>query len=264
MKFETLATVAATTIPADPDEPPAVRVLLVEDHIFVREMMALLLEREAGRYRVVAEATTAAEAVTASRRCHPDLVVLDINLPGGVSGTEAMAALRRAHSPTRILICSGSCDENEIARALRTNPDGFVEKGARHEAFLAAAAAVTAGGRYLCPRSAQVYSEMANGQHGGVDAKTTPSTKLERCARPGGSPKALTTREQEVLALITTGHTSKEAAVALGVSVGTVVTHRANLMRKLKLHNAAALTRFAIAHGIILARGSFPVYRRII
>ena len=222
--------------PAAPSSQPAPwRVVLVEDHVFVRELMTLFLAREHECYQVVAEVATVPEALEACRKYHPHLLILDVNLPG-MSGIEAVPTLRAQFPSTRVLICSGSVDERQIGDALRAGPDGFIEKTSSRNLFLEAIATVLAGGNYYCERSRKVLGEIARG------------SGFAKAAAPlnGNKDDPLTARENQVLRLIAAGKTSKQAGAALGVSEGTIVTHRVNLMRKLDLHNAASLIRYAL------------------
>lgn len=219
----------AKTKPSSPPTP--VNVVVADDHVFIREMIRLLLSREP-RYRIVAETGAAEEAVAACERHQPELLILDLNLPG-MSGVEAMPLLRKAAPRMRILHFTGSMDERQIIAALRTNPEGFIEKTVSPQQFMEGVGRVASGSNYHCPRSARLLEELRQGRHGGHDL-------------PRLSP-----REQEVLRLIAAGSSSKEVADKLELSIGTVGVHRTNLMRKLRLHNAAELTRYAVQHGLV-------------
>ncbi len=224
---------ANAPLPASPWE-----VMIAEDHVFVRELMTMFLARDRRRYRVVAEVATVTETLAACHRHQPHLLILDVNLPG-MSGIEALPLLRAQFPTMRVLICSGSVDQKQIGEALRAGPDGFIEKTSSRHLFLEAVATVLEGGNYYCERSRKVLAELATKRHQGA-----------RFDSVGEVHNPLTSREKEVLRLIANGRTSKEVAQALGVSEGTIVTHRANLMRKLALHNASSLTRYALEQGL--------------
>lgn len=214
------------------------RVVLVEDHVVVRELLSAAFREFGTPYRVVGEAGTAREGIAACREHRPDLVILDLNLPGGVSGLDALPALRKAAPRARVLIFTGSVDEDQIAAALRAGPDGFVEKTSPLAELRLALDRVMAGERYLCPRSERVFDELRRGRRGGLAEV---------------SPDVLSPRERQTLTLVAGGRTNKEVAARLHMEPKTAATHRANAMRKLNLHNAADLTRYAVRHGLISA-----------
>ncbi len=209
------------------------RIVLAEDHAFVRELIHELLSREP-HYQVVAEASTAKEAISACQQFSPDILILDINLPGE-SGLEAIPKLKRLCPKTRILLCSGSVTEQGIVAALRTGADGFMEKTHSRSVFLEAVGRIAEGKHYFCTRSTKLLAEMARGLH--------PEAKEEA--------SELTAREKEIVALIARGCTNKEIACKLHIAVGTVDTHRTNLMRKLGARNTAELTRYAIERRLV-------------
>lgn len=215
----------------DPPAPTSVRtqprVAIVDDHTFMRDLMARELTRSAKRYNVVATVGTAADAVAVCRRFEPNLVVLDINLPDR-TGVAAVPEIRRASPTTRILLCTAHAKEDWIGQASTCGADGFVEKTNSWDDFMLAVERVSAGQRYFCSSG------------GSAAARQT----RERAT------SLLTPREKEILKLIARGLTTKEIAAQLFISIPTVETHRANLMTKTGGRNVASLVRFAIDAGL--------------
>lgn len=209
------------------------RVFLADDHVLFRELLSELLAADSGSYEIVGEAGTAKATIDACRNLKPDLLILDINLPGQ-SGIEATPELKRLCPSTRILLCSGSVNEQQIVTALRSNVDGFMEKTSDRQEFLSAVSRVSSGENYFCARSSRLLAEVARGLH----------------ASSGDAPD-ISPREREILTMIAAGHTNKEIATALSISTFTVDTHRRNLMAKIGAHNTAGVIRYALAHGLL-------------
>jgi DNA-binding NarL/FixJ family response regulator len=203
------------------------RVAVVDDHAFMRDLIARELTRGNKPYDVVAAVGTAAEAISMCRRLKPDLLVLDIKLPDQM-GMAAIPDIRRASPATRILLCTAFPTEDWISEADRSGADGFVEKTNTWDDFLLAVERVSGGQRYFCSA-------------GGA----TPVRKTN-----GKASSPLTPREREILKLIAGGRTTKEIATQLFISVSTVETHRANLMAKTGGRNVADLVRFAMDVGL--------------
>jgi DNA-binding NarL/FixJ family response regulator len=201
------------------------RIAVVDDHAFMRDLIARELTRNDGPYEVVAAVGTAADAVTVCRRLKPDLLVLDINLPDR-TGVAAMPEIRRASPATRVLLCTAYPKEDWFGEATSCGADGFVEKTNTWDDFLIAVDRVSRGQRYFC------------------------STAADRAAKPETPRVRLTAREHEVLKMIAGGMTTKEIAARLFISIPTVETHRANLMGKTGARNVAGLVRFAIDAGV--------------
>jgi DNA-binding NarL/FixJ family response regulator len=202
------------------------RVAVVDDHGFMRDLIARELTRSPMQYDVVAAVGTAADAVAVCRRFEPNLVVLDINLPDR-TGVAAVPDIRRASPTTRILLCTAHAKEDWIGPASRCGADGFVEKSNTWADFLVAVDHVNRGQRYFCS--------------GG--STWTQKQDINKTHR-------LTPREREILRLIARGLTTKEIAARLFISVPTVETHRGNLMTKTGGRNVASLVRFAIDAGL--------------
>jgi DNA-binding NarL/FixJ family response regulator len=201
------------------------RVAVVDDHAFMRDLIARELTRSDKPYEVVAAVGTAADAISICRRLKPDLLVLDINLPDG-TGIAAVPDIRRVSPATRILLCTAFPTEDWISEANQCGADGFVEKTNTWDDFFLAVDRVSRGQRYFCSGGA---------------------VRRENGGKPG---LELTPREREILKLIAEGMTTKEIAARLFISIPTVETHRANLMTKTGARNVAGLVRFAMHAGI--------------
>lgn len=208
-------------------------VVIVEDQTAVREMIANVIDGDP-TFSVIAQTGNGNEAFEICVREKPDLVVLDIMLPG-MNGTELMRKLGKTLKNTRVLAFSGYQTPPLVREMMQAGAHGFVEKTAPLSELKAAIQKVSDGGNYFGPEVTKiVHQTLVNPQEG-----------------VGPSLEDLTTREREILKLIAKGSTTKDVAAQLNVSVKTAENHRANLMRKLDLHNAAALTRFAMAQGLV-------------
>jgi DNA-binding NarL/FixJ family response regulator len=213
------------------------RLVLVEDHAILREGLRALLELEQD-LQIAGESTNGIDAVELVRRLVPSLVITDIALPGR-SGIELIGCLRQVQPGVKILVLTAHNSEEYIRAALNAGADGYVLKDASRAELLQAIRAVLSGQTYLC---AAVTARVVSGYL---------RPKAEESTLP--SAEHVTGREREVLTQVALGSSNKLIARALGVSVKTVEKHRANLMRKLTLHNTAAVTRFAIRHGMVAA-----------
>lgn len=216
------------------NEHAPITVIVADDQRFVRELITTMLARQERRYKVVAETGNAAAAVEACRELKPDLLIMDINLPDR-SGIEVVPDIKEAAPDTRVLLCTTSVTDDSVVDALRCGADGFVEKTNSWSDFVEAIEHVTRGERYFRTQS----SPKPGGR--GLSARRVSTA----------SHVPLTQREKEVLTLIARGDTSKEIASKLGISVGTIDTHRTNMMRKLHIRNIAGLVVYAFRTGLI-------------
>lgn len=203
-------------------------VVLVDDYCSVRQMLALVLEREGG-YAVVGEARTGYEAMKVCAQVRPRLVILDLALPE-MNGLEVLRRLRAESREVRVLVYSGVENRELILETLRERPHGFVHKRDALATLREALRAVTAGGTFLTPFATDLLD-------------------LARGAGPGRA--ALTGRERAVLQMVAEGMSNKEMADRLGLAAKTVEHHRAALMEKLGLHDVARLTRYAVQLGVV-------------
>jgi DNA-binding NarL/FixJ family response regulator len=212
-----------------------VRVLVVDDHAVVREGLRHVLTASEG-FSVVGEAANATEALGLAETVRPDVVLLDLTMPG-ISGLEAAAELRRRASGARILVLSMHEQDEYVLAAVRGGADGYILKDASPAELRAAIRTVGAGGEYFSPAVARRLTAAVRGEV----ATESPRDRLQR----------LTPREREVLALVATGNTNREIAARLGISPRTVESHRESLMKKLALRTVADLTRFALQAGLL-------------
>ncbi|HQF38309.1 MAG TPA: response regulator transcription factor [Opitutaceae bacterium] len=211
-------------------------ILLAEDHAVVREGLRSLLEIS-GEFKVVGEAETGAEAVALAGRTRPDVVVMDIAMPG-LNGCEATRQIL-AHNPAaRVLALSAHSDDEYVARMLAVGALGFVEKQSKGALLLRAIRAVGRGTPFFS--NGIVKRQLRNQRR---------NLELGVPANHRRSP--LTSREQEVLQLVAEGCANKQIAARLGISIKTVEKHRQQLMDKLDIHETAGLTRYAISSGVV-------------
>jgi len=213
----------------------SIRVLLVDDNNLFRKGLAALISAHPD-FTVVADVSTCKEAVQASLHIDPDVVVTDIVL-GGVNGLECVAELKRRQPRVRIMLLTSLRTEGHVRAALRIGADGYVLKDATIEEVHLALRNVAMGKKYLSPDvSEHVFDSFLHPQR-----SQEPVSRLDH----------LTTRERSILQLIAEGRTNRSAAEFLSVSPKTVEKHRATLMRKLGLRNAAELTIVAIDLGLV-------------
>jgi len=215
--------------PVQGAERESVSLVIVDDHIFMRDLMARTIARQRARYTVLAAVGTAADAKAACGKHQPDLLILDINLPDQ-SGIDALPDLKRIAPSTRILLCTGYPTDDRIADLASSGAHGFVEKTNSWEEFLQAVERVSQGEYYFCSRNCGLRPLPDH----------PSSTNEQSAANPW-----LTSREKEIITLIADGLTSKEIAGRLHISVATVETHRTNLMKKLQVRNVAGLVKYA-------------------
>jgi len=213
---------------------PPIRLVLVEDHAILREGLKALIELEA-EFQVVGEFSSVDDSLDGIRDLQPDLVITDLALPGR-SGIELLGEIRRLSPRTRKLVLTAHENEEYIRAALNAGADGYVLKDANSAELNLAIRTVSAGQQFLCKT---IASKILTGYLSGDQ-------------RPACAPvtQTITGREREVLTRIALGNSNKLIARELGVSPKTVEKHRSNLMRKLQLHNAAAITMFAIRNGM--------------
>jgi DNA-binding NarL/FixJ family response regulator len=213
---------------------PTTRILLADDHALVRRGVRLILDGEPD-LQVVAEAGDGAEAVAMARSHEPDLAVLDVAMPR-MTGLQAAREIAERQPRMRILMLSMYDNEQYFFEALRAGASGYVLKSVADRDLVAACRAAVRGEPFLYP--------------GAVTALIR--SYLDRVRRGEDVPELiLTAREEEVLKLVAEGHSSKEIAETLVISVKTVQRHRANVLHKLGLRDRQELTRYAIRAGLI-------------
>ncbi len=209
-----------------------IKVLLADDHSIVRDGLRRIIE-DAGDMTVTAEAQDGHEAIHAVQKDCPDVVVMDITMPG-MDGLEAVAQIHDLYPVLPILMLTMHEEEQYVVRCISAGAMGYVTKKSVSEDLVKAIRKVHEGGRYLTASAAEVLAmRMARGKE-------------------GLSPvDALSDREVQVLKRLAQGHTNREIAEAYFISIKTVDTYRLRLLRKLNLRNNAELTRFAIQNGLI-------------
>jgi DNA-binding NarL/FixJ family response regulator len=224
--------------------PPAsetqrqIRIVLVEDHSILREGLRALILMESD-FDIVGEFASAEVSLTGIAELQPDIVITDLALPGR-SGIELLAEVKRLSPRTRKLVLTAHENEEYIRAALNAGADGYVLKDANSAELMLAIRTVSLGQQFLCKAIAsKILSGYLSGHVSGEQRVALPS-----------AAQSITGREREVLTRIALGNSNKLIARELGVSPKTVEKHRSNLMRKLQLHNAAAITMFAIRNGM--------------
>jgi DNA-binding NarL/FixJ family response regulator len=211
-----------------------IRVLVADDHAIVRTGIRHVLEGQAG-FTVVGEASNGAEALGLAQELTPDVVVLDISMPG-VSGLQAAAELRRCCPDIRVLILSMHDNTEYVLESLRAGVHGYLLKDSAADELGAAIRAVCRGESFFSPPIARRLGAVVRGELTGE--------------RPGTLAQ-LTGRERQVLIGVAGGRTNKEIAQELGISHRTVESHRESLMRKLDVYTVAGLTKIALEEGLI-------------
>ena len=211
-----------------PDAP--LRVILADDHALMRAGLRALLE-DIGGVEVVAEAADGHQALELVRERQPQVLLLDVGLPG-LNGLEVASRVARSHPEVRVLMLSMHASDEYVRGALAAGAAGYVLKDATVAELEVALQAVVGGGTYLSP---SISRRVAEAYVAGKE--------------PAGP--ALTPRQREILQLIAEGASTKEIAHRLGVSVKTVETHRAQLMERLGIRDVAGLVRYAIRAGLV-------------
>ncbi len=211
------------------------KVLIADDHALVREGIAAFL-RLCDDIEVIAEASDGLEAIEKTARHHPDIVIMDINMPK-LGGLETTVEIKKMHPHIKVLVLTQYEDREYIARFLKAGVSGYLLKKAVGSDLVAALKAIIRGELYLY---SSIASEVVAGYLQG-DKQGDADNPYEK----------LSDREKQVLKLVAEGHTHKEAADMLGISVKTVIAHQTNIGEKLGVHTRAGLIKFAIQKGII-------------
>ena len=211
------------------------RIVIAEDHTILREGLRALLSSDP-EFDVVGEADDGLDAVECVENLTPDLVLMDLSLPR-MNGMDAIMEIKKRCPETKVLALTVHRTEEYILATLRAGADGYVLKDATHTELVMGIKSVLKGKPYLSP---------------GVSDKVIEGYLEGRKTLRSDTPwDTLTQREREVLKLIGEGYKNKDIADYLYISVKTVEKHRANLMRKLDLHNTSALTAFAMEKGLV-------------
>jgi DNA-binding NarL/FixJ family response regulator len=210
------------------------RIVIAEDYTIVRQGLRSLIDSFAD-FEVVGEAVDGKEAIESVARLKPDLVLMDLSMPR-TDGITAIKEIKKCLPETKILALTVHKTEGHVRMALESGADGYILKDASCTELEMAVRNILAGKSYLSP---EISDGIIRGYLSGVKA-----------AKPETMTGNLTPREVEVLKLIAEGYKSKEIADYLSISINTVDKHRGNLMRKLDLHSASALTHFALKEGL--------------
>lgn len=202
-----------------------ITILIADDHTLVRETWSFILNTD-DRFKVIAESGSGEEAVELAKELRPNIVIMDINLPG-MNGIEATQLIRKFSPASRILGVSLHTQPTYARKMIQKGAMGYVTKNSSREEMFKAITEIQAGRRYICDEIKNILSEQViNGedQQGGLNA--------------------LSQREIEIINFIKKGFSSKEIAESLDISVKTVEVHRYNILKKLNLKNSAALVNY--------------------
>ncbi|MCG9793445.1 response regulator transcription factor [Flavobacterium algicola] len=214
-----------------------IRVVLADDHVFVRDGVKSLLESEQNII-VVGEATDGLEALTVVEETKPDLLIIDIRMPN-MTGIEAVDKLRKAGNQVKTIVLSMHDSEEYVLKAINAGADGYLLKGSSKEEFLKALHTVSNGGKYFTGDiSSILINQLSNG--GTIEQKNPLAEEL-----------TITKREKEILKLLLSGKGNKEIAEVLEISKRTAEVHRFNLMKKLKVKNLMELSNKATEYSLL-------------
>ncbi len=211
-----------------------IRIVIVDDHDLVREGIRALLEQDP-LFEVVGETGDGQEAVRVATRLRPDVVLMDVNLPGGMGGLEAAEAIVGDLPEVKVIILTQYENREYIKRAIRIGARGYLLKRSLSAQLKEAIRAVHRGERYLHPLAAEELVDLV------TSGRSLEEDDYDR----------LTVREKQVFKLLAEGKTSRDIAKYLGISLKTAMTHRTNIMAKLGVHSRAELIRLAIRKAVI-------------
>lgn len=209
-----------------------IRVVLADDHVFVRDGIKSLLENEAN-IAVVGEATDGLEALKVVETEQPDLLILDIRMPN-MTGIEVVEKLRSQNNFVKIVMLSMHESEEYVLKSIKAGADGYLLKGSSKEEFLKAVQTVANGGKYFSGDISSILIGQLTNPAVSIDSKHSLDDEM-----------VITKREKEILKLLLSGKGNKEIAEALDISKRTAEVHRFNLMKKLKVKNLMELSNKA-------------------
>jgi len=217
---------------------PKKQIFIVEDHRLFREGLKAMLS-PSQEYEIIGEAEDGLEAIRLIKKKKPDLVLLDLSMPR-MNGLSVLREIKGSMPEVKILVLSIHESDQYVLQAFEARADGYAIKDSSREELRVAIRSVLEGKKYISPGVA------GNVLEGYLDGRKTLKTK--------SALDTVTEREKEILKLLGEGYQNKEIAELVHISVKTVEKHRANIMAKLDLHNAAALTAFAFEHGLITTK----------
>lgn len=220
----------------------AFTVFIADDHKLIRDGIRALLER-LGEFQVVGEASDGAETIRKVRETQPQLVILDVEMPG-LSGIDAIPELLQIRPDLKVIILSMYDDEDFVLRAMRSGARGFVLKSSSGEELIEALRTIARGGSYLSPQVSDVFLKRI--QEGDLQARNIHPALA-----------SLTPRELQILRLVAQGYTSKDIANTLNLGVETVRSYRKTIMRKTGINNIAGLTRLALSTGLLRTKTEY-------
>ncbi|KIA86541.1 response regulator transcription factor [Flavobacterium sp. AED] len=215
-----------------------IRVVLTDDHVFVRDGIKSLLENEVN-IEVVGEATDGLEALKIIEKVKPDLLILDIRMPN-LTGIEVVEKLRAQNNMVKIVMLSMHESEEYVLKSIKAGADGYLLKGSSKEEFLKAVHTVANGGKYFSGDISSILIGQLSNPSGIIEAKQTLDEE-----------QLITKREKEILKLLLSGKGNKEIAEALDISKRTAEVHRFNLMKKLKVKNLMELSNKATEYSLL-------------
>jgi DNA-binding NarL/FixJ family response regulator len=215
----------------------ALRILIADDHDLMRRGLKTLLLAQPN-WSICAEAQTGREAVTKAEELKPDIVILDITMPE-LNGLEAAKRILKTCPSTEILVLSMHYSDQLIREILDTGIRGYIVKSDSERDLVIAVQALAIHKPFFTPRATELILDKFNGREG--SSSEMPESLRDR----------LTSREREIVQLLSEGKSSKEVASDLKISVKTAETHRANIMRKLEIHSVSELVRYAVRNQII-------------
>jgi two-component system response regulator NreC len=210
------------------------RIVIAEDHTILRDGLKALISSNTD-FEIVGEAQDGLEAIRVINELKPDLVLMDLSMPR-MSGIDSIREVKKTCPETRILVLTVHKTEEYVLASLKAGADGYLLKESTHQELLNAIAHVLRGEPYLSP---------------GISGKIILGYLKGKTDEVKSVLDTLTNREKEILKLVAEGYKNKDIAELLFISVKTVEKHRDNLMKKLDLHSAQALTTFAMEHGLI-------------
>ncbi|MGD0619679.1 MAG: response regulator transcription factor [Bryobacteraceae bacterium] len=214
---------------------PPIRILLADDHSILREGLRVLLDRQ-DEFAVVGDASNGREAVEMAEKHDPDVVIMDLAMPG-LNGIEATRRIIARSPRTAVVILSMHSDESYILRSLKAGARGYLLKDSLKADLIDAVRAAVRGKSFFSPKVSQVLKEEYVNE---LEARGAEDTW-----------ELLTDREREILQLVAEGKTNKEIAAVLNISTYTIDTHRGHILQKLNLHSAPELILYAVRKGII-------------
>ena len=214
---------------------PPIRILLADDHSILREGLRMLLDRQT-EFAVVGDACNGREAVEMAEACDPDVVIMDLAMPG-LNGIEATRRITSRSPRTAVVILSMHSDESYILRSLKAGARAYLLKDSLKADLIDAVRAAAQGKSFFSPKVSRVLKEDYVNE---LEVKGAEDTW-----------DLLTDREREILQLVAEGKTNKEIAAVLNISPYTIDTHRGHILQKLNLHSAPELILYAVRKGII-------------